>query len=195
MARVRIEGAGRFSCHYPKLAVVVTAQVKGKANAMAVAWHSSISSNPPLYGISITTRRLTYKLIMESGKFGINFMPFEKADLVASVGGVTGRRTDKFEQFGIAKDESVEASVPVLWDAYACYECNLVDHHAYGDHEWVVGEVVATHFLEEVLTSDGELEIGKVNPTLYAGSERYVTAQGKNVRLLDRHVYGKRGRA
>ena len=195
MARVKIEGAGRFSCHYPKLAVMVTSQAKGKANAMAVAWHSSISSSPPLYGISITARRLSYELILDSGRFGINFIPFEKADLVASVGGISGRQTDKFEQFGIAIDEATMASVPVLRDAYACYECKLVDHYACGDHEWVVGEVLATHFLEEFFASDGELEIAKVNPTLYAGSERYVTAQGKKAQHLDRHIYGKRQRS
>jgi len=41
--------------------------------------------------------------------------------------------------------------VPVLKDAYAAYECKLVDSKPYGDHLWIVGEIVAVHFLEEAL--------------------------------------------
>ena len=195
MSRVKIEGAGRFSCHYPKLAVVVTTQSQGKANAMAVAWHTSISANPPLYGLSITTKRLTYEFIIESGTFGINFVPFGKVELVPSVGGISGRQADKFERFGIIQEEGLKASVPILKDAYACYECKLVDHQPCGDHEWVVGEVVATYFLEEFLTSDGVLDLSKVSPTMYAGAERYVTMDGKSARHLDRKDYGEGGKA
>ena len=53
MAKVISEGIGTFSQHYPRVAAIVTAQAKGKANAMAVAWHSVISVKPPLYGVLI----------------------------------------------------------------------------------------------------------------------------------------------
>lgn len=48
MAKVSMEGAGKFSHHYPKVATIVTVHAGGKDNAMAVAWHSSISANPPI---------------------------------------------------------------------------------------------------------------------------------------------------
>jgi len=57
-AKVISEGIGTFSQHYPKVATIVTAQAKGKANAIAVAWHSVLSVNPPLYGVSIAPERL-----------------------------------------------------------------------------------------------------------------------------------------
>ena len=37
MTKVISEGIGTFSQHYPRVATIVTAQAKGKANAMAVA--------------------------------------------------------------------------------------------------------------------------------------------------------------
>ncbi len=43
MAKVISEGLGTFSQHYLRVATIVTAQAKGKVNAMAVAWHSVIS--------------------------------------------------------------------------------------------------------------------------------------------------------
>ena len=79
MAKVITEGVGAFSHHYPRVATIVTAQAGGKENAMAVAWHTSISLNPPLYGISVAPGRFTYQLIVDSKEFGVNFLPFEAA--------------------------------------------------------------------------------------------------------------------
>ena len=76
MTRVISEDVGRFSQHYPKLVMLVTAQAKGKENAMAVAWHTSISFKPPLYGVSVSPKRFTYHLIVDGKEFGINFSPF-----------------------------------------------------------------------------------------------------------------------
>jgi len=79
MAKIITENIGGFTQHYPKMAVIVTASSKGKDNAMTAAWHSSISRNPPLYGVSISPKRFTYQLIAESKEFAINFIPWEKA--------------------------------------------------------------------------------------------------------------------
>lgn len=192
MTKVRIEKAGRFYCHYPQLAVIVTAHARGRDNALTVAWHASISVEPPLYGIAISPRRFTYELILEGREFGVNFMPFEAAELLASVGGSRGAEVDKFERFHIAKEEPLKTAVPVLADAYACYECKLADHQTYGDHEWVVGEIVATHFSEEAFTAEGTLDIGRINPALYLGTELYLTTLKDSIRRLDRQIYGRR---
>ena len=175
--------------------MIVTTRAKDKDDAMAVAWHAAISKNPPLYGISVTEKRLTYELIVESGEFAINFMPYEKAELVASVGGVSGRQTDKFEQFGMVKEEALKISVPLLKEAYACYECKLVDRRSCGDHVWVVGEVVATQFEKEVFGESGELKVAGVDPVLYTGSDHYATTLKDSARYLDRAVFGRKGRA
>jgi flavin reductase (DIM6/NTAB) family NADH-FMN oxidoreductase RutF len=192
MSKTSVAKAGRFSYHYPRLAVIVTTHARGRDNAMAVAWHASISVEPPLYGISVSPRRFTYKLILEAKEFGINFMPFEAVELLASVGGSKGSETDKFERFHIAKDKPLKTSAPVLADAYACYECKLVDHKTYGDHEWVVGEIVATHFSEEAFTAEGTLDVARISPALYLGSEHYLTTLKDSVRHLDRQIYGRR---
>ncbi|MBE0415414.1 MAG: flavin reductase [Dehalococcoidia bacterium] len=192
MGKVSMEGVGQFYHHYPRVATIVTVHAKGKDNAMAVAWHSSISLNPPLYGISISPRRFTLELILEAGEFGVNFMPMEKAELIASVGGSSGRAVDKFQRFEIAKEKPLKTSVPILKDAYASYECRLVEHKTYGDHVWVVGEILASHFEEELFTTEQLLDLKCVSPTLYLGAELYTTAAKDAIRYLDRKVYGKR---
>ncbi len=188
MPKIITENIAGFSQHYPKVAVIVTASAGGKDNAMTAAWHSSISVNPPLYGVSISPKRFTYQLITESREFGINFIPFEKASLAAFVGGTPGQEINKFERLNIKKEKPLKTGVPILKDAYAAYECKLVDSKAYGDHIWVVGEIVVVHLLEEVFTEKQVLDLNKIKPLLYLGAEFYATTDKNSVRFVKRGI-------
>jgi flavin reductase (DIM6/NTAB) family NADH-FMN oxidoreductase RutF len=192
MAKLVTENVGRFNQHYPASAVVVTAQANGKRNAMAVAWHCSISFKPPLYGISIAAKRYTYQLIAASKEFAINFMPLEAAELIASLGGSAGKDTDKFQRFNITTDRSLKTGAPILSAAYAAYECKLVDDKGYGDHRWLVGEVVAVHTRDKAFTAEEVLDLSQVSPALFMGRELYATTDKSKISKFDREVYGKR---
>ncbi len=186
-----VEGAAGFHHHYPKLAVIVTSHAQGRDNAMAVAWFSSISQKPPLIGISIAPKRFTYDLILDAKEFGINFISLEKAELIAATGGCPGREVDKFERFNLEKEQPLLTSVPIMKDAYVAYECTLHSNHTIGDHEWFVGEVVATHYDEEVVTSGGHIDLLAVKPALFMGAELYYTTDSNSKRHLERAQYGK----
>jgi flavin reductase (DIM6/NTAB) family NADH-FMN oxidoreductase RutF len=188
MPKIVTEAIGKFSQHYPKVAVIVTASAGGKDDAMTAAWHSSISFKPPLYGIAIAPKRFTYQLITESREFGINFIPSKKASLAAAVGGTSGQQMDKFERFNIKKEKPLKTTAPILKDAYAAYECKLVDSKPYGDHIWIVGEIVAVHFLEEAFTATEVLDLNKIKPLLYFGSDFYASTDKNSVRLIKRGI-------
>jgi flavin reductase (DIM6/NTAB) family NADH-FMN oxidoreductase RutF len=188
MPKIVTEAIGKFSHHNPKVATIVTASAGGRDDAMTAAWHSSISFKPPLYGVAITSKRFTYQLIMESREFGINFIPSEKASLAAAVGGTSGQQMDKFERFNIKKEKPVKTTAPILKDAYAAYECKLVDSKPYGDHIWIVGEIVAVHFLEEAFTPAEVLDLNKIKPLLYLGSDFYASTDKNSVNLIKRGV-------
>lgn len=192
MTKGQSEGAGEYYQHYPRLAVVVTARAGGRANAMPAAWHSPLSMRPPLFGVSISPRRFTAGLILKSGEFGVNFVSVEVAELIASVGGCTGHEVDKFARFNIATEPPLKTQVPVLAQAYAAFECRLTDHRDYGDHIWFVGEVVATHLEPDVVAAGDVLDIARVTPLLYLGSDTYVGTDGRSLRRLDRRIYGQR---
>ncbi len=192
MAKTVSEDLSRLYRHFPKVAVVVTAHAKGKDNAMAVGFHTPISFKPHLYCIAILPKSFTYQLIVESKEFGTNFLPLEEAELVASVGGCSGREVDKFQRFNIAKDKPLKTAVPILQAAYAAYECKLVDDRAYGDHHLLVGEVVAVHFLKESFTPEKILDLDKVSPLLHLSNKFYLTTLKETLRCLDPGVYGRR---
>lgn len=180
------EDIGKFYHHYPRVAAVVTARFNGRDNAMAVAWHTPLSSKPPLYGVAISPKRFTYELAADSREFAVNFLPACRVDLVAATGGSKGQEMDKFSAFKIARQDSVKAAVPILKDAYAAYECVMVDDRLYGDHRLLVGEIVAVHYLEEVIMADGTLDLGKVGPVLYLGNEQYLDVEECRLRTVDR---------
>jgi flavin reductase (DIM6/NTAB) family NADH-FMN oxidoreductase RutF len=188
MPRIAFDDVGKFSHHYPKVAVIVTASTRGKDDAMTAAWHSSISLRPPLYGVAVAPKRFTYQLVTASREFGINFIPLEKASLAAAIGGTSGQQMNKFEKFNIKKEKSLKTTAPILEDAYAAYECKLVDTKSYGDHIWVVGEIVAVHLLEEAFTPADALDLDKMKPLLYLGSDLYASVDKNSVSLVKRGI-------
>ncbi len=188
MARKRITGAGQFYQHNPRMPAVITSSAQGRENAMAVAWHTAISHAPPLIAISIASKRFSYELIMESWEFGMNFLPYDKVELIAAVGGSKGREVDKFRSFKLAKVKPLKTSVPILKDAYAAYECKLVDHQTYGDHALLVGEILATHYDTGVFNDKEALDLERVAPVLYFGADIYATVAKESVKVLPREA-------
>ncbi len=194
MKRLHSQGVGNFWQHYPAVVAVVTARDEGKANAMPATWHSSLSLKPPLFGVAIYPKWFTHDLILEAGEFGVNFLPFEEAQTIAALGGCSGRQVDKFERFDIGLVQPQQTNVPILEAAYAAFECTLVERHTYGDHSLFVGEIVSVHLHEGAFTEMGTVNLQKMAPTLYLGSDLYVSSPPETIRHLDRKVWVNKNR-
>ena len=186
------ENPGAFYQHYPRPAAIVTVNYSGRKNAMAVAWHCSVSFTPPYYGIAVAPKRYTYSMISGSKQFCINFLPYDRSEIIAAVGGSSGVYTDKYTEFNMEEDSPLKLDVPILRDAYAAYECRVIDNHLFGDHAWIVGEIVAAHVADSVFKDNGILDLNLIQPALYLGGETYCTADKNTVKFLDRDKYGKK---
>ena len=143
---------------------------------MAVAWHTAVSNHPPYYVVSISQKRFTHGLIVASGEFTVNFVPYEKGKLVALVASCSGEEVDKFPTFGIDATPGSQVKAPVLADAFAAYECRVVDRQTYGDHDVFVGEIAAVQWEESAFGADGRLDLDRINPIVYMGEDWYATA-------------------
>lgn len=192
MLKVVGEDIGAFYQHYPRAAAIVTVNDAGRKNAMAVAWHCPVSFNPPLYGIAISPKRYTYQMLNESKQFGINFMPWGEAETVAAVGGSSGSFTDKFTEFNLGEDAAVKTDVAILREAYAAYECKVIDNRIFGDHAWIIGEIVAVHMASDLFQGNGVIDLDLLQPALYLGAETYCAADKNSMKVLDRNKYGRR---
>jgi len=168
-------------CHsYPATVAIVVVRNGGKLNAMAAAWHMPVSFKPPLYAVSISPKRYTHNLIVESKEFSLNFLSQEHVALIHRLGHVSGAKIDKFEKFSIKVEKPVKTKCPVLKDAFAAYECRLVDHKSSGDHTVFIGEIVAIHSEDENFAIDGLVRLDRTKPAMYLGDDHYVTADEKS---------------
>ncbi|MEN8615000.1 flavin reductase family protein [Dehalogenimonas sp. THU2] len=187
------ESVGAYYHHYPRIAVAVGAYHEGKNNAMIAGWHTPLSFNPPLFGVSLSPRRFTYKMIVESGEFTVNFLPASAAGLIAALGGSKGAAVDKFAAFNVARDIPLKTNAPVLADAYAAYECKLLEDRQFGDHQLLVGEVVAVHSLAEAFTAEETIDLKSITPAFYMGNDKYITKFKAAIETLERHKFGQPG--
>ncbi len=160
---------GRFFGYYPGTVAVITSSYGGVRNVMAAGWHAALSAEPPLYGVALGRTRHTYDLVRASRSFAVHFLPFERADVIAGVGSTSGRDVDKFARFGLTAAPGVALDVPVLQDAYLAYECRVEAIHTTGDHDFVVGEVVALHHREDAFDERRLVDPERVRPTVFYG--------------------------
>ena len=188
MNRKSTEDVGIFAQHYPRVAAVITARSYDKTNAMTAAWHMPVSYDPPLFAVAVSPNRFTYRLISASKEFAVNFMPAARAEEVAAIGGSEGEKMDKLRTFRLSSDRSHKILAPILHAAYAAYECRLIDDRPCGDHQLLIGEIVAVHWQKNAFMEDGSLDLTKVNPLLYLGNEHYVSTDGKAACTIEREV-------
>jgi len=164
---------------FPMSTVLVTCNDDtGKTNIITIAWHTTISKNPPLYGISIAPSRYSHELIKKNQEFVINFVPFELVDKAHFCGTHSGRRTDKSSETGLTLSSSKKVKIPLINECYAHLECELKKSITIGDHTLLIGEVLAVQTDEEVFEND-VLAIYKIQPLFYLGGNSYSAIDGK----------------
>jgi len=116
-----------FQYFYPYTVCVVGAQAENRINYMACAWHTALSFSPPLFGILVSKKRLTHRIISAAGEFTVNFIGYDQAKLSAHMGRMSGHDTDKIKTFQVELAPAAKIRSPILADAYVCLENRLID--------------------------------------------------------------------
>jgi len=162
-----------YNYSFPQLTVLATLlDENGKPNIITLAWHSACSIKPPMYGVSIDPRRYSHDPIIKTGEFVVNFCDWSIIDQTHYCGRHSGRKFDKFAETGLTPVPAQKVKPPLIAEAYCNLECILRDHTLYGDHTWLVGEVVAISHNEAF--EDDILKAG-VDPLLYLGNNEYTS--------------------
>ncbi|RKY57067.1 MAG: flavin reductase [Candidatus Neomarinimicrobiota bacterium] len=169
---------------YPKLVTVVGAKSGEKVNYMAAAWHTYLSHTPPLYGVAIAPKRFTHDMIIESGEFNCNFLPFNKLKLINSTGRISGKDCDKIEILNLQIEQGISINTPFISDAYAVIECKLKQRLNLGDHTLFIGEIVHTKEKGNAFRENGILDCQNISPTFYLGSDTYITTDKSSINIL-----------
>jgi len=113
----------------------ITAAIDGKPAGLIVNSLASVSLEPPLVSFCPSRSSLTWSRMRRTGCFAVN---------------VLGRRHEGFakratpagaDRFAGVHWEPGRTGVPVLTDAVAALECEIVAEHPAGDHWIVIGRV------------------------------------------------------
>ena len=130
-ARSFRDALGRFATGV----AFVTAAPDGEPVGLIVNSLTSVSLEPPLVSFCPSRSSLTWSRMRRAGRFGVNILgrqhePFAKRAIPAGA-----------DRFVGLNWELGPRGVPLLNDALATLECEIVAEHAAGDHWIVVGRV------------------------------------------------------
>jgi len=116
-----------------------------RRDAFTAAWVMQASFNPLLLAVSINPDNASYELLHASGSFTINVLKQGDLELAQRLGTRSGRDEDKLA--GIRCHPGRLGS-PILDDALAYFECELMGRTRAGDHELILGKVVDGKILD-----------------------------------------------
>lgn len=177
---------GSVYFYYPRPICVVGVRdhARGTYNFVPVVWASPISSRPPLFGVCLSPKTYSHSLLTKSGEFTVSFLPWEKVELVARLGSVSGKDTDKVKAFSLELVDGEFVKTPYLDAAYVAAECSLVEHRSFGEQTLFIGEVLKVIAKTGTFDEEGVLRLDRVAPVLYVGGNRYVTVDPGTVQFL-----------
>ena len=123
--------------HYPTGVTVVTAACPGGPEGMTIGSFTSVSLDPPLVSFCAGHDSDSWVRMRDVGSFCVNVLGDDQADVSITFASKTEHR---FE--GLATRVEATGS-PVIEGCLAWVDCHLHAIHTAGDHDIVVGRVVA----------------------------------------------------
>ncbi|MDD3533983.1 MAG: flavin reductase family protein [Candidatus Cloacimonetes bacterium] len=128
--------------HLPsKVALAVTQKPDGNYNLITIEWFMRTSIAPPMFAISIGHSRYSHDCLQDVRYFNLVFPSRDQKDLLSLAGSQSGRDIDKFSAGKVAFIPGKLHKLPILKDAAAVFECEVVTQVNSGDHTIFVGEV------------------------------------------------------
>lgn len=127
----------------PGPVVLLTTARKGRANAMAMSWHTMMEFEPPLVGCVVSANNFSFTALRATRQCVINIPTAELAATVVDCGNSSGRDTDKFAAFGLIAAPASQVAAPLLAQCYANLECKVADTRWVNRYNFFVLEVVA----------------------------------------------------
>jgi flavin reductase (DIM6/NTAB) family NADH-FMN oxidoreductase RutF len=128
--------------HLPaKVVLAVTQKPDGGYNLITLEWFMRTSIQPPMFAISIGHNRFSHQCLEANRFFNLVFPSKEMKELLAMAGSTSGADNDKLEAGKVEHIPGKLNKLPVLKDAVAVFECEVVTQVRSGDHTIYVGEV------------------------------------------------------
>jgi flavin reductase (DIM6/NTAB) family NADH-FMN oxidoreductase RutF len=112
-------------------------------NAFTAAWIMQVSYDPLLLALSINPNHSSYALLNEGRSFSVNVLKKGQLDLADHFG-----QSDRANKLALTEWTTDRTGLPLLRDALAWFECQVVSEHPAGDHVLVLGKVIDGKLLD-----------------------------------------------
>jgi flavin reductase (DIM6/NTAB) family NADH-FMN oxidoreductase RutF len=162
-----------YMLHPYNAAMVSTKTKDGQNNVLTIAWIIPTSVKPPLIALSIRKERFSYKTIQETGEFVVNIPTFDMAEKVMRAGRISGKDIDKFAELELTPRKAKMVSAPLIEECIAHLECKVWKTVETGDHDIIIGEIMAAHVLEGYFSKTWD--ITKFRPAQHTGKQFFTT--------------------
>lgn len=154
--------------HPNPVLIVGTYDKEGKPNIMNAAWGGIACSRPPCVSISLRKATHTYGNIVESKAFTINIPSVSLIKEADYAGTYSGKDENKFEALNLTPVKSDNVNAPYIKEFPFSLECKLINTLELGLHTQFIGEIMDIKADEEILGDNGQPDIEKVKPFVYA---------------------------
>ncbi len=139
----------------------------GRPNVMTIAWGGICCSEPPCVNISLRKATYTYGNLMERKAFTLSVPPEKYVKEADYYGIESGRNENKFEKTGLTPVKSSVVDAPYVDEFPMILECELIHHHEIGLHTIFIGRILDVKAEEEMINSEGKVDIKKVAPFVF----------------------------
>jgi len=141
MKRVDFADALKNVKHPQKVIVAFVQSDNDRFNAITLEWFMRTSIDPAMFAISIGHTRFSYQCLQNYRNFNLCFPVPELAEFVRVAGSKSGRDYDKMKDIEGRWFKGRHAGLPILKDAAANFECEVITQLRSGDHTIYVGKV------------------------------------------------------
>ena len=153
---------------FPIPTILVTSHLEGyNPNIITIAWTGILNSEPPMIYISVNPIRHSHKMIKESGEYVINIPSASQVKIVDYCGVISGRDTNKFLETGLTPTPAFHVKAPLIAECPVNIECRIKNVIFLGSHDVFISEILAIHYNEDVLDSNEQPDLNKIQPYGY----------------------------
>jgi len=157
--------------------VLVGANVRGKANFLAVAWVTMAAYNPLKIAIALSKAHYTNSGIKDNKTFSICIPSEEMLEVTDYCGLVSGSKTDKSKVFDVFYGELKTA--PMIAECPVNLECRLDKVIDNGSNEMFIGDIMATYTEDRYLTNR-VVDMKKTRPFMLSQNDTRYYALGES---------------
>lgn len=125
---------------------VLGAKHGGKSTVATVNWTTQASFQPPLVVVGIKTDSTAHELVKQSKKFTLSMLGTGQKDLAFAFFKHVDPKDGKYGNYAYRDGNN---GCPIITDAPAAVECDVINFIEKGDHSIVIGQVTEAHLSKE----------------------------------------------